>query len=443
MRSGIRVRITAAATVVVVAMLVATAIALLVSQRRALTEDVDDALRQRSSELAAAHDDEMLAGNVAGQGDEDAVAQVVGADGRVIAATANMADEPPLPAPPDGSRSLLRDTHLPADDSRYRLLSVQIGGLTIHTATPLDDIDESVATLRRSVSVAIPAVAAALAALVWLLVGRTLRPVEAIRAEVADITGASLHRRVPEPASRDEIARLAQTMNAMLDRVEAAAEKQRRFVADASHELRTPLARMRSELEVDLAHPGTADLRATHRSVLDETRNLENLVDDLLLLARSDGRAGPFRRVPVDLDDLVLAEAGRLRSEGRFTVDISGVSAGQVTGDPTELARAIRNLSENAARHAATAVAFGVTERDGAVQVCVSDDGPGIPESERARVFERFTRLDAARATSTGGAGLGLAITRAIVERHGGTLGIDPAHAPGARFVMSIPTQGD
>ena len=134
--------------------------------------------------------------------------------------------------------------------------------------------------------------AAALGVLTWVLVGRTLRPVERIRAEVAEIGGSDLHRRVPVPAADDEVGRLATTMNDMLARVEEGQQRQRRFVADASHELRGPLTRMRTELEVDLEHPATADAEATHRSVLEEVVGLQQLVDDLLMLARSDGGIG-------------------------------------------------------------------------------------------------------------------------------------------------------
>ncbi len=444
LRAGIRVRITATATVVVVAVLLVTAVALVVSQRRALTEDVDDSLRLRSRELVSAHDAGALAETISGQGDEDAVAQVVDSSGVVIASSANFAGEPPLPGPPTGQEASLRDTHLAADDARYRLLSRRSGGLTVHTGTPLDDVDESVATLRRNMTVTIPAVAAALAALVWLLVGRTLRPVEAMRAEVADITGASLHRRVPEPANRDEIARLARTMNAMLDRLEETAERQRLFIADASHELRSPLARMFAELEVDVAHPETADVAATHRSTLEEVRGLQRLVDDLLLLARADSGGAADRRDAVDLAGIALREAGALPVGDRIEVDTSGVAPAEVSGDPAQLTRAVRNILENAARHAATRVVVAVAERDGRAELSVCDDGPGIPASEHERVFERFARLDFARSAADGGSGLGLAITREIIERHGGSVTVDPVHSPGRASSSRSPrTRGD
>lgn len=312
----------------------------------------------------------------------------------------------------------------------------------IHAATSLEDIDESGDVLRRSLSVAVPIVALLLAALVWWLVGRTLRPVEAIGAEVADIGGRDLHRRVPEPGTDDEIDRLARTMNAMLDRVEGAARRQQQFTADASHELRSPLTRIRSEIEVDQAHPGTADRAATHRSVLAETIALEHLVDDLLHLARSDAGAGPAAAddVDLDLDDIVLGHARRQRDGGRVTVDISGVSGAQVRGNARQLDRAVGNVVENAGRHAASTVTLTAAERDGAAVVTVTDDGPGIPPDDRERVFERFTRLDQSRTAGAGGTGLGLAIARDIVERHRGTITItDPASGRGTAVVILIP----
>ena len=322
-------------------------------------------------------------------------------------------------------------------------MSRSVGDIVIHTGTPIDDVEESVRALRTGLLIAIPAVALLLGALIWWLVGRTLRPVETIRAEVADITGANLNRRVPEPAKNDEIARLARTMNAMLDRVEDASDRQHRFVADASHELRSPLTRIRTELEVDLDHPETADHVATHRSVLEEVGNLQRLVDDLLHLARADGgaRAASAQRYrPVDLDDLVLTEAQRLRDNGRVRIDTSQVSAAQVLGEAEQLARAIHNLSDNALRHAATTVAFATHEDNGVARLSVTDDGPGIPEPERSRVFERFARLDESRRAASGGTGLGLAIALDIVQRHGGTITIETPGAGGTTCVVSLPS---
>jgi signal transduction histidine kinase len=418
----VRLRVTALAAFAVLTVLALAGVGLVVAERILLTRNLDDALQVRADSIAAQTDRPAL-GDL---GDDDLFAQVI-RDGVVINATSNLAGAPAL-----GGTGVRTMTDVPADDGSFRVVTRQVDGTVVHVGGALDDVDESVSTLTTILLVAVPALTAVLAALVWTLVGRTLAPVEAIRSEVAAIGGDDLHRRVPEPASRDEIARLARTMNAMLDRVEEAAERQQRFVADASHELRSPLTRIRSELEVDLAHPGTSDPLTTHRSVLAEAVALQRLVDDLLELAR--GRDG--HKNPVDLDDLVLAEARDARQHG-LTVDTAGVSAAQVMGDAGQLGRAVRNLVDNAARHAHRTVTLTLAEKDGHAVLAVADDGPGIPPHEHERVFERFARLDEARAD--GGAGLGLAITREIVERHGGTVRIDPDHRPGTRLVVRLP----
>jgi signal transduction histidine kinase len=300
-------------------------------------------------------------------------------------------------------------------------------------------VDETVRILTASLILAIPVVVAVLAFLVWWLTGRVLRPVEAIRSEVANIQGTELHRRVPVPGSYDEISRLAWTMNAMLDRVEHAIERQRRFVADASHELRSPLARIRADLEVGIAYPNTQDPDGLHRSLLADTIGLQELVDDLLLHARLEsGSIGPAS-APVDLDDLLLDEARRLRQRGRVRVDTSAISAARVLGDPKQLRRAIGNLTSNAERHATTTVTLELRENAEHSVLVVADDGPGIPVRDHATVFQRFTRLDDARSREAGGSGLGLAIVHDIVARHGGTIAITSSDGDGARFVVTLP----
>jgi signal transduction histidine kinase len=439
--ASVQFRVTALAVLAVAVVLVAAGVGLVVAQRRLLTANVEYAIELRADDLAG----RVAAGPVTGTlaGVEGNTAQVVAPDGRVLAATADVSGRPPIgPPPPAGQRESLRSIpRLPGTNDPYRVLSRRVAGrdgpVVLYVAGALDDVEESGRVLATSLSVAGPALLAVLAALIWTLVGRTLRPVEAIRAEVAAIGGTDLHRRVPQPGGGDEIARLARTMNAMLDRLEDATGRQQRFVADASHELRSPLTRIRSELEVDLAHPDTAALAATHRSVLEETVALQRLVEDLLHLARSDAGALTTRHEPVDLDDIVLRAAARLRADGRVKVDISGVSAAQVHGDRDQLGRTVRNLTDNAARHADSTVTLTLTERDHAAVLSVADDGPGIPADQRDRVFERFTRLDEAR--TTGGTGLGLAITREIVQRHHGSIEIDPDHQPGTKFVVTLP----
>ncbi len=441
----VRFRITALATLAVLAVLGLASVGLIVAQRQTLTQGLQEAVSVRVDEIEAF----VVAGRVPAiltdLGDDDTVAQVVLADGTLVATSTNVADLPPIgAAPPSGTRELVSTIQLrPNAESTFRLVSRRVDGpdgpVVIHVAASLDEVDESARVVASSLTVVVPSAAAILAALVWWLVGRTLRPVEAIRVQVAGIGSADLQRRVPEPRGDDEIARLARTMNAMLERVETAARRQQAFVADASHELRSPLTRIRSEIEVDLAHPDRADPAATQRSVLEETTALERLVADLLHLARSDATAGELRREAVDLDDIVLSEVRRLRASSDVDVDAGGVTAAQIHGDRDQLARLVRNLLDNAGRHASRTVTITLAEHGGDAVLVVEDDGPGIPADQTDRVFERFTRLDDARAQSSGGTGLGLAICRDIVGRHGGTVAIDPDHAPGARFVVSIP----
>jgi signal transduction histidine kinase len=441
-RNTVRFRVTTLATLIVGALLLGIAVLLVLVQQRTLTRSLDDGLRQRAAaaaELIALAVPETLPGS----GDEDAT-QLVDTTGTVVATSANLAGDGSI-GPDPGGAVVIEVRRLRSLDDDMRVLSQAIRGpggerLILHVATAADEIADSVAILRTSLLITVPLAVAILAALVWWLVGRALRPVEAIRAEVSSITGAQLDRRVPIPPGDDEVTSLATTMNHMLDRLESSAEHQRRFVADASHELRSPLARIRSELEVDLATPETSDPGATHRSILEEVTAMERLVGDLLHLARSDAGRQESRREPVDLDDLVLMEANRLRTQTTLTIDVSGVSGAQVVGDRAQLGRAIRNLADNAARYAASTVTMALQEADGAAVLTIDDDGPGVPADARGRIFERFARTDEGRSRGDGGTGLGLAIVRDIVERHGGTVSLDDAHRPGARFVVRLRT---
>jgi signal transduction histidine kinase len=261
---------------------------------------------------------------------------------------------------------------------------------------------------------------------------------ERMRAEVDSINETELHRRVPQPAGDDEIARLATTMNNMLARLDDAAARNRRFLADASHELRSPLAGIRSQLEVNLAHSDSADWQAIERGLLDETLHMQRLVDDLLTLAQLDEPARPARHELLDLDELVLTEVRRLRTRGKVAVEARNVAAAQTTGDATSLGRALRNLLDNAERHATKNVIVSMIETGSDIRIVVSDDGSGVAENDRERIFQRFARADESRSRDGGGRGLGLAIARDIVTAHGGTLALGPSTG-GATFVMHLP----
>jgi signal transduction histidine kinase len=277
------------------------------------------------------------------------------------------------------------------------------------------------------------------ATVAWGVMGRALRPVEALRREVAAIAGDSLERRVPRPGGNDEIARLADTMNDMLARLEASARRQRRFVADASHELRSPLASARTQVEVALRHLGRADAEAVLRGVLAEHDRLDRLTDDLLRLARLEEGA-PRATAPVDLEEIVARETVRLAG---VAVDDRRVLAGRVTGDHQQLTSVVRNLLDNAARHARQRVAVSLGPDADRVHLLVDDDGPGVPHADRDRIFERFARLDQARDRSRGGNGLGLAIVRSVVVNHGGTVSVEDAPLGGARFRVTLPAIAD
>jgi signal transduction histidine kinase len=314
------------------------------------------------------------------------------------------------------------------------------GRVNVIAASPLSDVERSVETLRNSLWIGLPALVGMVAAVAWVATGRALRPVDAIRSEVDAITGSTLHRRVPEPGTEDEIARLARTMNAMLDRLEVASDRQRQFVADASHELRSPVAALRAELEVALQYPERADWPATARALLAEEDRLEQLIADLLLLARLDETDPVGSGEVVDLAETIRDEAERVHRDGvAVSVSSDGSGSATVSGSGGLLARAVGNLLSNAVRHARTNVEIAARARDGRVRVLVDDDGTGIAPGARDEVFERFTRLEEGRSRDGGGAGLGLPIARRVVERHGGTLRIDDAPLGGARLVIDLP----
>ncbi len=304
-------------------------------------------------------------------------------------------------------------------------------------------VDQSVLTVVKVISIAFPLLLGVVALLVILLTARSLKPVERISREVEAITGSNLHNRISVPPARDEIAELAVTMNQMLQRLDDSAERSKRFVADASHELRSPLSVIQTELEVGLLHPEATDWQRTATDALEESRRMQRIVEDLLLLARADsGKVLVHTLLPVDLDDMVLGEASRLRESGNVAVDTRAVSGGRVMGDPHLLLRVVRNLSNNAARHAQQRVTFALHKEGGFVQLDVADDGKGVPEELREKIFERFTRLDEARSRDDGGSGLGLSIVRTIVDAHGGSVEVlgNPDGSRGARFVVKIPT---
>jgi signal transduction histidine kinase len=442
--ASVRVRTTIGATVVVALALTLAGVTITLILRDRMLGNVDAALRLRGTDIGAIIESGALPEAVAIEGDEDGFAQIVDADGNVVAASSNIDGEPELTdATPETSFDLLVD---PVDQGSFRVYIHQTAtsdALTVIVGRSLEDVAHTMQTLIWSLTIGIPMLVLLVAATTWIVVGRALRPVDAMRAEVADIGGSDLHRRVPTPASDDEIGRLASTMNAMLDRLEAASERQERFVSDASHELRTPIATVRHELDVARAGPPDELPRAMD-DIADENRRMEQLVDDLLLLARQDRAHSDAARAVadhaiVDIDDVAIVEAHRKRPTTK-TLDLSGVTEAQVYGDENQLARVMRNLLDNAFRYARARVAITVRVVDPEVELSVDDDGPGVDPLDRQRILERFTRADDDRSRAGGGAGLGLAIADDIVTDHGGSLTVtDSPLLGGARFVVTLP----
>ncbi len=445
--ASIRIRTAALATLVVAVALVVAATALVVLQRRTLTDNVDTAVRLRAEDITSLLIEGTLPEELTVLNAEVSLVQVLDDGGRIVGASENILELEPLAADlsPGEATDIRTVSGLPIDfDEDFRVLTRSVetpsGVYTVVVGASLDEVNESSQSLVNLLRWGVPILVLLVAGGTFLLVGRALSPVEGIRREVAGITSQQLARRVPEPATDDEIGRLARTMNEMLDRLEVAQEKQERFVGDASHELRSPLASMRTQVEVDLEHPGHAPWQETMTAVQEEVVRMQRLVEDLLLLARSDAQSLDGQYELLDLDDIVLAEAEAQRDAPAITIDTSGVSAGQVRGDARQLPRLVRNLLENAIRFGRSRVVLTLSEARGLTVLAVDDDGGGVPGEQRERVFERFTRLDSARDREHGGAGLGLAIARAIAEAHGGTLEIEDSALGGARFVLSIPS---
>ncbi|MBT3163610.1 two-component sensor histidine kinase [Streptomyces sp. Vc74B-19] len=481
---SVRSRATLGATLVVAVALVAAGTAVLLSLRANLTGEAgtraERSAQAVASELAVRTPLDKLSGLDA----EDAPVQIVDEDGTLVAASENLeritgtgtAEVTPAPTGPaggdarddDGDDDRADDSDgdlgrsddddddplapgeidrgttfvngsatVDGDTEDYRFAAVEVetpdrGRLTVHAGAPLAAEHSAVDTALTAMLIGFPLLLGVVAAVTWLVTGRALRPVEGIRRELAAITASEdLRRRVPEPATHDEVARLARTTNATLTALEASVERQRRFVADASHELRSPIASLRTQLEVAAAHPELLDLDGA----VEDTLRLQNLAADLLLLARLDAGERP---AGTRVDLAALAREG---AAGRPGVTVDAESA-EVSGSPGQLGRVLGNLLDNAARHARARVTVTV-RREGAWAVLgVADDGEGVAEADRERIFERFVRLDAARSRDDGGAGLGLAIARDVAVRHGGTLTAGAAPAGGALFELRLPLAG-
>ncbi len=447
--TSVRTRTTVAAMGIVAAAMVLGSVFLVQRQHSALTTVVETGARLRSKDLATSLVDGSLPSDVAVPTEDEAFAQIVDRSGHVVRASPNVQGDPPViePGSMHDSTKAITMTRPPVGDDPFRVVArrVDVDGerYTVVVGATLEPVADAVNDLVQSLVVVSSVLVVLVGAISWFVVGRALRPVEEIRSEVERISGTELSRRVPETGVGDEIDRLAHTMNSMLERIEAATERQRRFVADASHEMRSPLTAIRAQLEVDLAHPDAAAWQDTESEVLGEALRLQRLVDDLLLLARADAPTVEKDWEVLDLDDVVLAEVRKLRIRAQRSVEARAVSAVQVIGDRDALVRAIANLMSNAERHAHHTVTVSLVAGPQGARLTVADDGAGVDPAQSERIFDRFARGDDSRARDRGGAGLGLAISREIAVAHGGSLVLGDAEGPGAEFILVLPLAPD
>ncbi len=316
-------------------------------------------------------------------------------------------------------------------------MSPQFGALVVIVGSEVEVVDGPVADVARILLFGSPLLLITVAGFTWITADRALRPVENIRADAEQISTHASGAQLDVPTTGDEIEGLARTVNDMLDRLASQDARQREFVGDASHELKSPLANLRIDIET-AADSADANSRLRQLGQIDR---LTAIVDDLLALARHDENQ-PVRRDPVDLDDVVFDALSAAAPGHDRRIDIDGVSPTRVSGDEAQLRRLVRNLVDNATRHAAGRVAISLHGSEGEAVLHVDDDGPGVPADLREHVFERFARSDGARARDDGGTGLGLAIVRRVAERHGGEVTIDDAPLGGARFTVTLPADG-
>lgn len=439
----VRARTTLTAVMVMSAAIAIASLTLVMLLQRSLLRNVDARATVRLHDLVALVERGQVPAVLAGDDEDGTVAQLV-VDGRVVAQSPVINRAVPIAAfvPAESGMVVrsVRDVPIVGGNT-YRVAAQHVdapnGAVVAYAAASVEPVNDSIHALEALLAVVGPAIVLLVGAMTWLLVGRTLRPVEAIRRQVAEISATGRASRVPEPETGDEIDRLAQTMNTMLSRLDAVARNQRQFISDAAHELRSPVAAIRAELDVAAVHRRSVDWPALIDRLTVSCNRMERLVDDLFVLATTDEQQAPHRS-EVDVDEVVMRQVESLRATSRHTVDAHDCDAARVWGDRHQLERVVANLLDNAERHATSTIVVELRSGDGNACLIVADDGPGVPVEQRQRVFDRFARVDEARDRDRGGAGLGLAIARRIVEDHGGTIELADS-VRGARLVARLP----
>jgi heavy metal sensor kinase len=450
-RWGIRRRVTAAFALVMALLLTAVGVYLHVELAAGLDESVDDNLELRFDSISQAIDERPAAGDSGSAfpfSDDDGFVQVLDAQGKIVLDSAGGGEAVLSEAErqaAESERILLERTELPGGQEDFRVLAgpAQSGGAdVVAVGQSLEDRDDALARLDTLLAIGLP-VTLVLASLAgWAALGAALRPVEAMRSRAAALSAADIEQRLPVPEADDELRRLGETLNAMLDRLEAAIERERTFVDDASHELRTPLTLHKTELELALRYATTpAELREAIVSAIEEADRLAQLAEDLLVVARSDkGRlALKPERVAVGrlLADVATRFEARIADSGRALRLDPPAEDLEIQADRLRLEQALTNLVDNALRHGEGEIVVRAEPRDGQVAIHVTDHGPGFAPEFIARAFERFSRADTAR--GRGGSGLGLAIVEAIATAHRGRAAASNRPAGGADVWIELP----
>jgi two-component system OmpR family sensor kinase len=445
----VRTRLALVSGALVAALLVALGAFLYLRLRNDLIEAVDAGLRSRAEALLQSGELGSPIGVLADP--DEAFAQVVSSDGTVLDSSSGLVPGPLLP--PDVVAGLDEPAFFDADvqtvdeEAPARLLAVPAadGRLVAVVGASVEDQQEALTRLLFLLAVGGPVAVALAGAVGWVVAGAALRPVERMRVEAEAVSGSEPGRRLPVPETRDELARLGESLNRMLGRLEEAVERERRFVDDASHELRTPLANLRAELELALRKARTPEeLRTALGSATEETDRLIRLAEDLLVLARAEEGRLPVRREDVDVVELVRETVGTFSgraSELGISLQPSGAEGVRARLDKVRMRQAVGNLIDNAMRHTPPGgrVTVELARPNGAVSIAVTDTGEGFPPAFLPRAFEPFSRADAARTREDGGAGLGLAIVRAVAEAHGGSVEARNRPEGGAAVVLRIP----
>ena len=441
----LRTRVTLVATTLMAVVLAAAGAFVYLRLQAELRQAIDETLRSRAdAELAVVE----RSGTLSQDQPDDAFAQLIAPGGSPVESSGSIAGAPALVGGEVVTPTFSEREALTIDGEVVpaRMLAVPIAdGRVLVVGASLDDQRQTLGRLARSLAVGGPLALVLVVGVTWLLVGWTLRPVESMRREAAEISATDAGRRLPVPSTGDELAHLAETLNAMLQRLEEAIERERRFVDDASHELRTPLANLKAELDLALRRSRTSDeLEQAVRSASEETDRLARLADDLLVLARAERGRLPIRREPVDVARMVggtVDSFAARASERGVGIEVRVPDELRADLDELRMRQALGDLLDNGLRYVPPGGNVRVTaeRHDGSLLMEVRDTGPGFPPEFLPVAFEAFARPDPSRSRPEGGAGLGLAIVAAVAEAHGGTVEAGNLPGGGAVVVLSVP----